>query len=108
MEITFATEELKEACLARVPKADDLPGDVIGVLHTYYNTMRNADHIEELPLGKPEKGELSTNSTWRVDLGNGYGVIMRIDQKNVPQNESGIDLAGIYRVQVMAIEVPNA
>jgi len=77
MEITFATEELKELCLARVPKADNLSRKVVGALHTLYNAVRNAAHVGELPFGQPNQGELSDNLTWRIELVDGGGVRLR-------------------------------
>ena len=108
MEITFATEELKEVCLAPAPKADSLPREVVSALHALYNAMRNADHVGELPLGRPGQEELSSDLTWRINLVNGYGVIMRIDQNKLPRDGSSINWTGIYRVKVMVIEAPDA
>jgi hypothetical protein len=108
MEISFATEALKEACLARQPKSDNLPREVVGALHAFYNAMRNADHVRELPFGQPESSTLSGNLEWRIGLANGYNVIVRANHAKPPLNDNGIDWARVHRVQVIAIEGPNA
>jgi hypothetical protein len=108
MEISFATEALKQVCLAREPKGVDLPMEVTRALHALYNAMRNADHIGELPLGQPGPDELRGGHEWRVDLGKGYGVVMCVNHTKPPLKDDSIDWARVYRVQVIAIEVPHA
>lgn len=108
MEISFATEELKEVCLARAPEAGALPRAVIRDIHAFYHAMRNANHVAELPLGHPEQGSLQDDFTWRVNLVTGYGVIMRIDQDKVPMDGNDVDWNGIYRVLILKIEAPDA
>jgi hypothetical protein len=105
MEISFATEALKEACLAREPKADDLPREVIDSLHTLYNAMRIADNVAELPLGLPESGG---DCEWRIDLVKGYRVVVRVNHARPAMNDHRIDWTRVYRVLLIAIEAPNA
>jgi hypothetical protein len=107
MEISFATEALKEACLARKPDTADLPEDVLRALHVLYNVLRNAEDVGELPLGKPEPGELSSGFEWRIDLVNGYRMVLRANHTKLPGNEGVVEWSRVYRVQVMAIEAPR-
>jgi len=108
MEISFATEALKEACLARNPNAGDLPRGVLHALQVLYNAMRNAEHLGELPIGQPNPAELDDGLEWRADLADGYGVILRIHHANPPLKNDEIDFMRVYRVHVRAIETPDA
>ncbi|HEX8168672.1 MAG TPA: hypothetical protein VF601_23165 [Beijerinckiaceae bacterium] len=108
MEISFATEDLKKACLARDLQAGNLPKSVLAALHTFYNAMRNAEHVEELPLGKPEPGELNEDLAWRIDLREGYKVVVRVNHSKPPLIEGSMDWTRVYRLQVIAIEPPHA
>jgi hypothetical protein len=107
MEISFATEQLKEACLARSAEASSVPTAALSALHVLYNAMRNSEHLQELPYGRPEPGTLNDSLEWTVDLADRYRVRLRVSHLKLLSPEGIPDLSRIRRVQVMAIEGPN-
>jgi len=107
MEISFATPQLKETCLARSVQTSPIPINALNALHVLYNAMRNAEHLDELPLGSPEPADLKESLEWTVDLGDQFQVRLRIAHLMPPIKNGTIDLGGVRRVQVIAIEGPN-
>jgi hypothetical protein len=107
MEISFATEELKEACLARHACCNVFPAEVLEAVHVLYNAMRNAEHMEELPFGCPDPASLEKSVEWTVDLVAGFRARMRVNHLNPPNSEGKLDLSRVHRVQFVAIEGPN-
>lgn len=105
MEISFATEALKEACLARKQDANQLPMEVSKAVHALYNALRGADHVEELPWGGPMSKE---NDAWSADLVSGYKLSLRAAHSKLPRNGGRINWSRVYRVQVVSIEGPDA
>ena len=69
--------------------------------------MRNAEHLDELPLGCPEPADLKESLEWAVDLADQFRVRLRIAHLTPPIKSGAIDLGGVRRVQVIAIEGPN-
>ena len=107
MEISFASESLKAACLARSQTDLELPPEALGALRDIYNVMRNAENLDEAILVAPGPGVLEGGWDWRVDLDKGFRVALRINHKKIPLSAHGPDLSRIYRVQVMDIETPH-
>jgi hypothetical protein len=104
MEISFATDGLKDACLARQTSSIDLPANVLRALQVLYNVMRNAEHLAELPLGGPNLPMPIDVPEWRADLADGYRVLMRVNHITLPSIGKTIDSTRVRRVQFMAVE----
>jgi hypothetical protein len=107
MEISFATEELKKACLARPVGTSTTPTVVLNALHVLYNAMRNADNLEELPFGQPDLTALIDSIEWTIELVDHFQVRLRINDLNPLGRDGMKNLGRVRRVQVIAIEGPN-
>lgn len=105
MEIQFATEELRDACLALVPKGEALPRAVLTALRDLYNEMRNAEHLDELVLGRPSPDDFVVGLDWSVYLADGHQAIVSVNHSKPPRQGDRIDLARVHRVRIMSIEV---
>ena len=104
MEITFSTEEIKSACHLRCPGS--LTQGVLTELRALYLALRSAEHVDELPFGKPPPG---TNALeWQVAIGDGYRVTLRVAHQHIPTAADAITWERVHRVQIVDIEGRDA
>jgi len=101
MEISFATEALKEICLRRKLPTDSPPPDVLSAMHTLYLALRSAETIGELPLKPAVQREGNGLVEWMFDLADGYMAVLRPNHQKPPAVEE------VYRVLLVDIEGPK-